>query len=315
MRCLAFLACLCPLAAAGDDAFNGRWNIHVTNEARSRAWWLEVSGAGTPAVKGKFVGAPGGQLDEIPSIAIRDGELVFSFERRYRPEGGANPERGVYRARLENGFLRGTFQIENVPSSELRWVGKRSPVLKEKDDGSWRSGKPVELFNGRDLTGWSAMVRGRDLGWTSRDGLMTNVAGANNLVSEQKFWNFSLHAEFRLAAGSNSGVGLRGRYEVQIIDDYGKPPSLHGNGGLYSRIPPAVNASKPPGEWQTFDIRLVGRDITVILNGKTLIDKGTVEGLTAMAHDPNESEPGPISLQGDHGVVEFRRLTVTPLLK
>jgi hypothetical protein len=221
----------------------------------------------------------------------------------------------VYRARLENAFLRGTFQIDNVPSSELRWVGKRAPVLSEKDDGSWRTGKPVELFNGRDLTGWAAMIPGRDLGCAFKDGVMTILEGANDLVSEKKFWNFALHAEFRLGAGSNSGLGLRGRYEVQIFDDYGKPPSSHGNGALYSRIVPAVNASKPPGEWQAFDIRLVGRDLTVTLNGKTLIEKGNVEGLTAMAHDPNEDEPGPISLQGDHGVVAFRKLTVTPLLK
>ena len=314
MRRLLALLSAGPLALAADEAFDGRWNIQVTNEARSRAWWLEVSGAGTEAVKGKFVGAPGGQLDEIPVIAVRNGELEFSFERRYRRDA-PKPERGVYRARLENGFLRGTFQIENIPSSQLRWVGKRAPVLSEKDDGSWRTGKPVELFNGRDLAGWAAMIPGRDLGWAFKDGAMTNVAGANNLVSEKKFWNFALHAEFRLGAGSNSGLGLRGRYEVQIFDDYGKPPSSHGNGALYSRIAPAVNASKPPGEWQAFDIRLVGRDLTVTLNGKTLIEKGNVEGLTAMAHDPNEDEPGPISLQGDHGVVAFRKLTVTPLLK
>jgi len=100
---------------------------------------------------------------------------------------------------------------------------------------------------------------------------------------------------------------------VQIFGDYGEPPSGHGNGALYSRIAPSVNATRPPSEWQTFDIRLIGRQLTVVLNGKTIHDKVTVEGLTAMATDPDEDKPGPLTLQGDHGPVEFRKITVTPL--
>ena len=140
-------------------------------------------------------------------------------------------------------------------------------------------------------------------------------AGANNLVSAEKFWNFELHCEFKIGAHSNGGLGLRGRYEIQIIDDYGKPAGSHGTGALYSRITPTKNASKAPGEWQTYDIRLVGMTVTVKVNGETVIDKGIVEGLTAMAHDWDESAPGPISVQGDHGPVEIRKLTITPLTK
>jgi Domain of Unknown Function (DUF1080) len=114
---------------------------------------------------------------------------------------------------------------------------------------------------------------------------------------------------------TNSGVGLRGRYEIQVLDDYGREPGTHTNGALYARVAPAVNASKPAGEWQTYDIRLVGRDVTVVLNGKTLIDKREIDGLTAIAGDANEAEPGPIYLQGDHGPVEFRNIVVTPLVK
>ena len=114
---------------------------------------------------------------------------------------------------------------------------------------------------------------------------------------------------------SNSGIGLRGRYEVQILDDFGKPANSHGNGGLYGRFTPAVNASKPPGEWQTMDIRLIGRVVTVTLNGRKIIDKAVIQGLTAIAHDCDEALPGPISIQGDHGAVEFRKLTLTKLVK
>jgi hypothetical protein len=144
---------------------------------------------------------------------------------------------------------------------------------------------------------------------------MGNTPAANNLVSDKKFWNFDLHAEFRVSAETNSGIGLRARYEVQILDDFGKPPNTHGNGALYSRILPAENASRPPGEWQTMDIRLIGRQVSVTLNGKKIIVKQEVEGLTAMASDPNEAEPGPITLQGDHRAVEFRSVVVTPLVK
>jgi len=148
-----------------------------------------------------------------------------------------------------------------------------------------------------------------------KDGVVSSTGGANNLISEAKFWNYLLHLEYRVGARSNSGIGLRGRYEIQILEDYGRPPDTHSNGALYSRIAPSVNASKPAGEWQTYDIRLVGRQVTVTLNGKTVIDKGEIEGLTAVASDANEAEPGPIILQGDHGPVDFRNVVLTPLVQ
>ncbi len=309
---LFFLLSLAGLAK--DLDFNGRWNITVPNEPRRRAWWLEVDGAGTAAIKGRFVGAPGGDMNAIPEISAKGGVLRFVFERNYlRQPSGAN--KGVYTARIVKGDLVGEFQIEGHPASKLAFVGKRAPVIKDKEDGKWKPGKPVEIFNGKDLSNWSALVPGKELGWKVEGGVMKNVAGANNLVSSQKFWNFELHGEFRLGEGSNGGLGLRGRYEVQIIDDFGKAPDTHGTGALYSRIKPRENAVKKPGEWNTYDIRLVGRTVTVIVNGVTVIDRGEVEGLTAMAHDPNEEQPGPISVQGDHGAVEIRKLTVTPLVR
>lgn len=311
MRSVALFLCLavCPALAdtASDAQFNGRWDIKVSGEPSNRAWWLEVEGAGTGNLKGKFVGFPGGDLNVIPSMAIEGGELRFSFARK-EPK----PIHLEYRARLSEGKLQGTY---DSGSQKLTWTGVRAPELPDKDDGSWREGKPVALFNSKDLSGWLPLIAGQALGWTVKDGAMTNVAGANNLVSEKKFWNFTLHSEYRVGPHSNSGIGLRGRYEVQILDDYGKPPNTHGNGALYSRILPSVNASKPPGEWQTFDIRLVGRQVTVVLNGTKVIDKREIEGLTAVASDPNEAEPGPIVLQGDHGPVEFRSIVLIPLVK
>src|SRR5581483_7338521 len=112
-----------------------------------------------------------------------------------------------------------------------------------------------------------------------------------------------------------SGIGLRGRYEVQIADDIGRPPSAFSNGAIYGRIAPVINASRDPGEWQTFDIRLVGRQVTVSVNGVKVIDRQTIDGLTPIAIDANEGDPGPILLQGDHGTVEFRKVVLYPLNK
>jgi energy-coupling factor transporter ATP-binding protein EcfA2 len=146
-------------------------------------------------------------------------------------------------------------------------------------------------FNGKDVSGWHGLVPNLALGWSLKDGAIANTAGANNLVSDGSFWNFKLHVEYRVGKDSNSGIGLRGRYEVQILEDYGKPPNKHSNGALYSRIAPAVNASKPADEWQTYDIRLVGRQVTVVLNDQKIIDKQEIEGLTAIAGNADEGKP------------------------
>ena len=170
----------------------------------------------------------------------------------------------------------------------------------------------MELFDGKDLAGWkprSADVKSR---WEARDGVLVNTAASTDLVSERKFTDFQLHAEFRYPAGSNSGIYLRGRYEVQIEDDYGEEPDSHRIGGVYGFLTPSVNAAKKAGEWQTLDITLVGRTVKVVLNGERIIDRQVIPGVTGGALDSDEGAPGPILLQGDHGPIEFRRVTLTP---
>jgi hypothetical protein len=309
----ALLFLFSGLSFAADKDFNGRWDITVNEQAKKRAWWLEIAGAGSPSPSGSFVGAPGGQLDKIPELKIEKGELRFTFKGNYDPKP-APPRTGIYTARIEDGKLHGTFVLEGN-NNPVTWVGVRAPKLTAPNPKKLREGEKVELFNGHDLSGWSPLVEGRKSTWVVENGIMKNSLGASDLVTSQKFWNFKLHAEYRYGPNSNSGIGLRGRYEIQIYDDNGKEPSLHGNGALYSRIAPAVNASKPAGEWQTLDITLIGNQLTVILNEAKIIDKKEIEGLTAIATDPNEAEPGPIVIQGDHGVVEFRKLTLTALEK
>lgn len=288
-----------------DRELNGRWDITVPGQ--SRAWWLEVRGAGSPQATGSFVGAPGGQVDPIRDLVAADGQLSFSFWRKYRGRD-ADPERAIWTARIVDGKLQGSMFREG--QRPIAWVGVRAPVIADRDDGTWREGQPVQLFNGKDLAGWKNAQN-----WEVRDGLLRNVGRARDIATEGKFWNFSLHVEYRVGEKSNSGIGLRGRYEVQIMDDYERPIDGHSTGSIYSRVLPAVNASKPAKEWQTFDIRLVGLTATVVHNGRKIIDRREIDGLTAIATDPNEADPGPIVLQGDHGPVEFRRLVLTPLVR
>ncbi len=303
MRILLTLLLLAPAAWPADTDFNGRWDITVLNSPRGRAWWVEVQGAGTPAIKGKFVGFPGGDLNEIQHIWIENGELRFTFD--------GESVHQEYRARLTAGKLQGSFESGN---SKLQWIGVRAPEIPDADDGTWHKGRPVELFNHKDVSNWHGSVARASLGWTAEDGILKGNGKAVDLLSNDKFWNFELHVEYRTPPHSNSGIGLRGRYEVQILEDHGRPLDRHSNAALYSRIVPTENVTKPAGEWQTYDIRLVGRHVTVTLNGKT-VTKGIIDGLTAMAADPDEGVPGPIMLQGDHGPVEFRSIVLTPLVK
>ena len=290
---------------AADKDFNGCWDILV-DTGRGRVWWLEVQGAGTGKLTGSFVGAPGGQVDPLEKPAIVDGELRFTFVR--------GEVRQEYRARFENGKLIGTMDATDKGARQpaLPWTGVRAAAIQDKDDSRWKEGKPVALFNGSDVAGWRLLRPDRP-GWQVRNGTMVNAPGASDIVSQAKFWNFILRAEFKYSKGSNSGIGLRGRYEIQIHDNYGRPPDVHGTGALYSRIAPSTNASRPPGEWQQIEARLVGRTLTVRLNGVTIIDHADVAGPTAITMDPNEAAPGPIVLQGDHGPIEFRKVEVTPL--
>jgi hypothetical protein len=293
MRLPAILLIATCAAWAGDARFNGRWDISGADHAA----WLEITGAQTAQPAGRYVSAFDGDMNVIEQISIRKGELEFGWpSRKLR-----------FTARLVGGKLEGM-----KPS---KWVGVRAPAISDKDDGSWHDGRTVTLFDGTSLAGWQAVGGGAPSGWSVADGVLAGNGQANDIITAEKFWNFALHVEFKVAPHSNSGVGLRGRYEVQVLDDYGRPPNSHGNGALYSRIKPVENASKPANEWQTFDIRLVGRQVTIALNGKTIIDKGVIEGLTAIAADSAEATPGPIYLQGDHGPIQYRNLRLTELTR
>jgi len=293
-------------AAAGDDAFLGAWNINVPNpNGTTRACWLELKREGD-VVKGRFL-AGGGSPFPVPTVAIEDGELRWEYQVK-RPGQEAQV---VYRARLKDGRLEGTAQIGQSPARQF--TGFRPPVWKAAF-AEKKAGQPVALFNGKDVSGWVGQHPDRPLGWVVNDGALDNQGKANNIVSTQKFSDFKLQVEFQVAEHSNSGVYIRGRHEIQVVDDFGKEPDQHSAGAIYGFVPPAVNPSKKAGEWQTLEATVVGNRLTVVMNGKKIHDNAVIPAITGGALDANEGEPGPIMLQGDHGPVLYRKVVVTPLL-
>ena len=174
------------------------------------------------------------------------------------------------------------------------------------------------LFNGKDLTGWKLRNPSGTPSWSVNDGILVNEVSpgkhGTDLVSEEKFRDFALRYEYKIPKGANSGVYLRGRYEIQVLDDYERgKPSKGGNAALYNTAPVAKFASKPAGEWQTCKATIKGDKVTVILNGEKVHDSVTVEKPTGGELDRNVDQPGPIMLQGDHGSISFRKIEIKEL--
>ena len=287
------------------DDYVGRWNLKILD----------------PDTQPTYVG--GGF-----KVEKKDGGLTGSVVWRWGSNGPAkvSVEGGVlhivreeekgkpdaFEARLEGAALKG--QVKYFDGKVHHFEGKRAPDLAATAAPKW--GPPVTLFDSKTLGAWRLRDPAKKMGWAVVNGELAVVDPKDNadLVSEKTFQDLKLHIEFNVEPHSNSGVYLRGRYEIQILDDASKATEEHGCGALYSRIAPKLDATKPAGEWQAFDITLVGRKLTVVLNGKTIIDGANVDGITGGAINPFEGEPGPLMLQGDHGKVRFRNVVLTPAL-
>ena len=213
----------------------------------------------------------------------------------------------------------------NAAIQKTEFKGKRTPPLPAAPDLSKvKFAEPITLFNGKDLEGWKLTNPKAENGWSVREGLLVNDITAEegkphknygNLRTEREFEDFNITLETKLAPGGNSGVYLRGIYEVQVADTYGKKLDPHNMGAVYSRITPTEAAEKPAGEWQTLDITLVDRHATVILNGKKIIDNQPILGCTGGALWADPMKPGPIYLQGDHTGIEYRNIVLRPVVK
>lgn len=281
------------------QGIEGRWDITITKNDKQFPSWLEVSHSGSKYLIGRFV-AKDGSARPISRVYFNDNKMKFSIP----PQWEQGDKDFVVEGELKDGSLAGTM---TMPNGEIvNWVGVQAPVLIKMKEPIWGVSKP--LFNGKNLNGWEAF--GSDNQWIVENGVLKSPKSGANIKTTKKFNDFKLHVEFRIPEGSNSGVYLRGRYEVQIEDGFNKKPSPVNMGGVYGFIQPLVMAAKKAGEWQTYDITLVGRVVTVVLNGKTIIYKNEIPGITGGAIDSNEAEAGPIMFQGDHGPVEFRNIRI-----
>jgi len=276
----------------------GRWDIIVHSAERETPSWLEIQLSGFSTLVGRFVGG-GGSARPISKINYNQGKISFSIPPQWEKEDKDLTVEGT----LQGDSLVGTMIAPN--GKEYQWVGRRAPSLKRAKPPVW--GAPVSIFNGHDLKGWHAAGKNQ---WLAESGVLRSPHSGANIVTDGKYSDFKLHIEFRCPAGSNSGVYLRGRYEVQIEDGEGLHPAFDQISGVYGFLTPSENASKGAGVWQTYDITLVGRLVTVVFNGKTVICNQEIPGITGGALDSREGEPGSIYLQGDHGPIEYRNIRI-----
>ncbi len=310
-------------------SFVGRWAL----ELPGGAGWLEIM-----EKDGYFDGNIlwyGGSVVPVSSVIFSDNAMKVTSTRevvRERDEDD-NP------TRIQGLTTWRTFSLVNNNEMEARayipqngleiemvhFTAKRLPALPPAPDlSAVQLGNPIELLNAGDLTGWKLTNEESVNGWKMANGILTNDpiqeegkphVHYGNLRTENAFEDFKLTLEVNVPKGSNSGIYLRGIYEVQVVDSYGKALDSHNMGGLYSRITPSEAAEKPAGEWQEFDITLCNHHLTVVLNGAIVIDNQPVQGVTGGALTSDEFSPGPIYLQGDHGKVSYRNIVLTPIVE
>lgn len=260
--------------------------------------WLQVKLSGFSTLVGYYVGYEGSArpIAEIKYNAKKD-KYHFTI-----PPQWMDIDDIYFEFSLKDNRLTGYKELDG---NKLKFTGVRAPSLERAEAPVW--GNPVNLLT-RNMDRWIIPANNK---FEMVDGVMVNKEKGGNLVTNQKFDDFKLSIEFRYPEGSNSGIYLRGRHELQIEDSKGRADDVS-IGGIYGFIAPSVNAANAPGEWQSFEITLVGRHVTVVLNGVEVISNRPIPGITGGSLDSNEGEPGPIMIQGDHGPVEFRKFVITP---
>lgn len=271
---------------APSGTISAAW-LGITEKDRSLAVWFQPTGGNVAPVKNFKVDGTHITLTLSPPSNDRPA-LIWELDA-----GG--------------GKLTG---IQKLGDSGTALTGLRAPELKRSAPTAWSS--PAPLFNGRDLEGWEPVGNTANSHWTVQDGLLVNRDRGANLKTTRKFEDFKLHFEVNCPDDANSGFYLRGRYEVQLeYEPLTKNPPERRIGSIYGRIAPRGDLPRTPGAWETFDVTLVGRTVTVLHNGVMTIDRQEIEGITGGALDADEGDPGPFYIQGDHtGGLKFRNITV-----
>ncbi len=323
-----FLAISCPLAlpvrgASVPEALLGDWSLHL--ESGEPAWLSIYEEGGRPFARMRIYIGPDGPY-EIAEVV--DGRVRFSLRRRRAAPGSevfvqTNVNVGLVNGRLDGVIARTA--SDGSGSERIRFGGKRIPPMPKSppDLSKVRFGHPISLFNGKDLTGWRPHEPDKINGWHARDGMLVNTTNKTdfsatgdhaNLRTVAEFEDFWLHIEYLVEEQRNSGVYLRGMYEAQVVDRDSRMQGIQGPGAIFGRIAPSSNAGNPGGQWQTYDLTLVDRHITVVLNGVKVIDNQPIIGPTAGAIYTDPSAPGPIYLQGDHTTVRYKDIYLAPVV-
>jgi hypothetical protein len=322
-----------PAAVKTDiSEFVGQWTIDVEGGGVS---WLEVTQQDS-YLDGKLLWVGGSVLPVSGVFLAKDHVLMVQRETRTvvreKDANNAPLKTSAFTVWLEvvkNGDkIEGIFlnpKNNGLGVDTAEFVGTKLPAPPAAPDLSKvKYGEPITLFSGKDLAGWKLINEKNTNGWSVKDGVLANnpvqVEGQphiayGNLRTEQEFEDFNLKLEVNIPAGSNSGVYLKGMYEIQVVDSYGKALDPHNMGGLYSRVCPTVSAEKPAGQWQTMEMTLCDRHVTVVLNGVKIIDNQPAYGPTGGAIISDVFAKGPIYLQGDHGTVNYRNIVLTPIVK
>jgi hypothetical protein len=331
VRAIAFLftlAAALATARAADNTYLGGWELALPGGG---AGWL-----GVEEVDGRLHASllwGGGSVVPLESAKIQEGKLLLTRNHTSQRKDARGKEVKITTtetivAQAEGDSLKLTStkpRPNGNGEDQAAFTGRREPAMPPAPDlNRVKFGQPIRLFNGRDLAGWRLTDPNALSGWSVKDGVLVNEVSQEkgkphknygNLRTDREFEDFNLALEVRVPTGGNSGVYLRGIYEVQVMDSYGKPLDSHHMGAIYSRIKPTVSAEKPPGEWQTLNITLVDRHVTVILNGKQIIANQPLLGCTGGALWSDVTRPGPIYLQGDHTSIEYRNLVLKPVVK
>ena len=286
------MALLVPLAAQQANPFLGRWDLYVVTQRGRTPDWLEVTqSSGTLAARYQ----PGGGASQpIQGIRLDGAHLVLTVSRT-----------ATWDLTVSGDKISGAQKAGENETAKIE--GVRAPALKRAAPAAWTAPEP--LFNGKDITGWEPT--GPNSKWAAENGELVNAERSANLKTTRKFDDFKLHIELLCTEEHcNSGIYLRGRYEIQCGTEGGTQAS-HEQGAVYGMIAPSPLLPLGIGQWQVFDITFVGRNATVIQNGTKIHDNVEIPGITGGALDADEGEPGPIYLQGDHGPVKFRNIAIS----
>jgi Domain of Unknown Function (DUF1080) len=287
---------LLPVLQAQTSPFVGRWDFNITqSNGKQAAIWLGIhEKAGGLDI---WYQPTGGHVFQVPDYKVNGSHLTLSLEHDASIELDAKDDK-----------LVGT-QKRAGNSTEL--TGLPAPALKGHEPEAWT--KPVRLFNGKDLSGWTPIGDTANNHWVVQDGDLLNEKHGANLKSNAEFTDFKVHFEVNCPDDANSGFYLRGRYELQLeYEKSGTEPPERAMGAIYGRLAPSSLLPRKPGEWESFDVTLVGRTVTVVRDGTLTIDHKEMDGITGGALDANEGEPGSFYIQGDHtGGLKFRNITVS----